>query len=614
MKPSEKRLSTVEDKSLIKQFSIIQIDNETYEAPRSGIILVYLLIGILFFVLIIRFWYLQIHRGYEFKRQAEANRWRTEKIYAPRGRIIDRNGRVLADNSPTFALGIIREDCEDIPVSLAQIATWANLPLEDIRKKFLNDSQKFRSSELMPLLSGLDFDMVARIEADIFLWPGLQVFVQTKRDYPLTESFAPILGYLGEVTDQHLLNNPDLQMGDTIGQHGLELMEDKALRGMKGSYAVEVDAHGNTIQKRLCEPPHAGKELQLTLDADLQKFAYDTLGGESGSIVVLKPETGKLLALVSSPSYDNNIFASRASRKNLQSLINDSRSPLLNRTIQSLYPPGSVWKLVMAAMLLEDGVDPNETVHCPGQVTLGKQIFRCWKKTGHGQTNLSRALVDSCDVYFYLMGERKGINRISTFAKACGFGEKTGITLPYERKGLVPTKEWKRARLKRPWVRGDTYNVSIGQGDTLVSPLQMAVFIGSLLNGGKLLKPQLVNDAPVEIRSSLPVKQETLSFIVDAMRKTAEAGTAKVISRKDAVMGGKTGTAQVTKLKMAGERRLRTAELDYFHRDHAWIATWGTKNGETYVVVVMVEHGGGGSSVAGPIARKIYEHLFGPQR
>lgn len=226
--------------------------------------------------------------------------------------------------------------------------------------------------------------------------------------------------------------------------------------------------------------------------------------------------------------------------------------------------------------------------------------------------NMESSIIHSCDVYYYIMAERLGIDRIEQFAKACGFGHTTGIDLPHEKAGLVPSKEWKKKRFKRPWVRGDTFNVSIGQGSTLVTPVQMAVYVSALLNGGKLLKPQLLDDAPPVIQGTVPCTPQTLQFVVNAMRKTAAHGTARVVGRKDAIMGGKTGTAQVVKLKMAAnERRLKTHEMEYAQRDHAWIATWGQKDGKSYVVVVMIEHGGGGSSVAGPVAKKIYQRLFG---
>uniref|UniRef100_UPI00261DAB49 penicillin-binding protein 2 n=1 Tax=uncultured Desulfovibrio sp. TaxID=167968 RepID=UPI00261DAB49 len=398
-----------------------------------------------------------------------------------------------------------------------------------------------------------------------------------------------------------------------VGKQGLELKLEKQLRGRKGLYDVEVDAHARVLGKTLREEPRGGHELRLSLDIGLQKAAWDALNGEAGCVVVMEPHSGKLRALVTSPAYDNNLFAAGISQRDWDALRTNSRFPLQNRVIQSVYPPGSVWKLVMATMLLERGVSPHDSVFCPGQVKLGNQIFRCWRRGGHGSQDLAHSLINSCDVYYYLMGERMGIDKIEEFAKACGFGRPTGIDLPHEKSGLVPSKEWKRRRFGRPWARGETYNISIGQGYTLVTPVQVAVFVSALLNGGDLLKPQLLDDAPREVRGKVPARPQTLQFVVEAMRRTANGGTAKVVGRKDADMGGKTGTAQVVKLKMAaGDRRLRSSEMEYAQRDHAWIATWGVKNDKTYVVVVMVEHGGGGSSVAGPVARKVYDYLFGP--
>jgi penicillin-binding protein 2 len=309
-------------------------------------------------------------------------------------------------------------------------------------------------------------------------------------------------------------------------------------------------------------------------------------------------------------------FVSGLSHKDWAEIRGDPRHPLQNRVIQSVYPPGSVWKLVMTELLLKEGVRPNESVHCSGQVQIGNQIFRCWKKEGHGRVDMMSALVQSCDVFFYHWGERMGIDRIAAFARVAGFGERTGIDLPHEAEGLVPSKAWKKNRYKQPqhqyWARGETLNVSIGQGSTLVTPVQFAAFVSSLMNGGKLLKPLLLADEPVQLRREVPGSPEARKFLVESMRRTVEGGTAKVLQRPDAVMGGKTGTAQVVKLKFAsGDRRLKTHEMAYEQRDHAWIASYGEKAGKRYVVVAMVEHGGGGGAVAGPVARKVYEYLFG---
>ncbi|MBD5552952.1 MAG: penicillin-binding protein 2 [Desulfovibrio sp.] len=597
----------------IRAWLRVQMDHENYVPPKMGIILLQGLIGALFFVFVVRFWYLQVHRGPEFTRQAQDNRIRHERIFAPRGRILDARDNVLADNRTAWGLSLVREDCPDIPATLAQIGAWFDLPVDYVGEKFALDRARVKPYEPILMVTDIDFPLVAKIESELHQWPGLEIVVRTERSYPENELFSHVLGYVGEANEQEMNSDRALDLGDLVGKAGLEYKLEKDLRGSKGLYEVEVDAHARVLGKSLQDEPRGGQEARLSLDRDLQQAAWEALNGEAGCVVVMEPETGKLRALVTSPAYDNNLFAGGISKRDWEALRTNKRSPLQNRVIQSVYPPGSVWKLIMAAMFLERGVTRHDTVFCPGQVRLGNQIFRCWKKGGHGAMNMESSIVNSCDVYYYIMAERLGIDKIEEFAKACGFGQLTGIDLPHEKAGLVPGKEWKKKRFKRPWVRGDTFNVSIGQGSTLVTPVQMAVYVSALLNGGKLLKPQLLEDADVVEQGQVPCKPETLQFIVNAMRKTAMHGTARVVGRRDAVMGGKTGTAQVVKLKMAAnERRLKTSEMEYNQRDHAWIATWGQKDGKSYVVVVMVEHGGGGSKVAGPVAKRIYQHLFGP--
>ena len=605
---SEERENGEQGRSWLK----IPVEQEHYQPPRAGVVLLQVLIGIFFFLVVIRFWYLQMHKGDFFARQAIENRMRQEYVLAPRGRILDLHERVLTDNRTTYGLFLIREDCLDLPATLAQISAWSQTPLARIIEKYQQDRIKIKPYEPLLMVPDLNFDLVARIEAEIHAWPGLKIIVRTKRSYPERELFSHILGYVAEVNEQEMEKDPELAMGDLMGKQGLELKMEKRLRGSKGLYAVEVDAHARVMGRSMRDEPKGGRDLTLALDRDLQQACWDALQGEDGCVVVMEPDSGKVRALVTSPAYDNNLFAEGISHKDWEELRGNRSFPLQNRAIQSTYPPGSVWKLMMAALILESGISSKETVFCPGYAKLGKQIFRCWKHSGHGSLNLEQALIHSCDVYFYLMAEKLGIDRIESFAKSCGFGKPTGIDLPHERSGLVPSKKWKQKRFGRSWVRGDTFNVSIGQGSTLVTPVQMANYVCALLNGGKLMKPQLLEQAPKEVVATLPCRPETLEFIKNAMQKTATVGTAKVVARKDAEMGGKTGTAQVVKLRMAGNRRFKNKEMQKAMRDHAWIATWGKKNGKTYVVVVMVEHGGGGSSVAGPVAKKVYEHLFGP--
>ncbi|OUO50263.1 penicillin-binding protein 2 [Desulfovibrio sp. An276] len=589
---------------------IAKENNEAYQPPRRGVILLELLILTFFVVFTSRFWILQVHQGADFAIQAQNNHWREEKVSAPRGRIFDVNSNVLADNRTTFGLSLIRDDVRDLTATLARVSVWTGLPLEQIEERYRQSRFKVKSFEPLLLAQDLDFALMARIESELYAWPGLEIVVLTRRSYPEKDLFAHILGYVAEANERELDKDEDLAMGDLVGKAGLELTMEKRLRGTKGLYDIEVDASGHMIDRVLREEPIGGTNMHLAIDRDLQKACWDALGSQAGSIVVMEPDSGKVRAMVTAPAYDNNLFAKGISHRDWDALRTSPRFPLQNRSIQSVYPPGSVWKLVMAGCLIEKGISPNESVNCPGYAKLGNQIFRCWKHSGHGRQNLEQALFNSCDVYFYVMAERIGINAIEAFARASGFGSRTGIDLPHEKSGLVPSRDWKKRRHKISWTRGDTYNTSIGQGYTLITPIQIAVYVSGLLNGGDILKPLLVDDEERTVRMRIPASKETLDFIVRAMQRTASGGTAKVVGRKDAIMGGKTGTAQVVKL---GKNRRKSSEMAWRERDHAWIATFGKKNGKTYVVVVMVEHGGGGSSVAGPVAAKVYDHLFGPK-
>lgn len=588
----------------------IQLDTEGYQAPKSGLILLLCLVGILFFVFVIRFWYLQIHRGEDLARQAQANRLREEWVYASRGLIRDVQGELLAENRPAFGLALIREDCKDISATLAQVSLWLGIPMEQLIARFQQDRRKVKPFEPILLISDMPFDMVARIESQLMHWPGLEIVTRSKRHYPEGKEFAHILGYVAEANEEELAADSYLSLGDTVGKQGIEYVFEPRLRGRKGLYSVEVDVLGRSLGKQLVKEPQNGENIQLCLDVGLQKKLFALLGDQTGSIVVMEPHTGRLRALVTTPSYDNNLFVGGLSQKTWTELRDNPFHPLQNRAIQSVYPPGSVWKLMMVGLFLQENVSPSAGVSCSGAVTLGNRVFRCWRKIGHGWMNMTQSLMQSCDVYYYTLGEKMGIDRIEAFAKACGFGAPTGIDLPHEKSGLVPSKAWKRRRSGEAWYKGETLNVSIGQGYTLVTPLQMANFVSALLNGGKLMKPLLLNDDTPVVRSLIPINEQGRKLILEAMRLTADQGTARVLKRSDAVIGGKTGTAQVVKIRMVGERRQRKEEMAYLERDHAWIASWGRKDGEDVVVIVMIEHGGGGSSAAGPVARKVYDILY----
>ena len=588
----------------------IEVSSEGYQPPKSGLLLLYSLIGFLFLLFVLRFWYLQLLNGEDFSRQALANRTRKQQIYATRGIIVDTHGTLVAENRPAYCLAIIREDCPDIPSTLAQVSQWTNTPLPLLQAKYMQDKKDVQSFEPQLLVMDIPFEQVVAIESQLYQWPGLNVVTRQRRFYPQGELFAHILGHVAEASPSEVATNKDTVLGDRIGKLGLELTLEPRLKGAKGNSITEVDAHGRQLGKIEETAPVAGENFTLSLDIALQEAAVKALGEESGCIIVMEPSTGKLRALVSLPTFDNNLFTAKLSEKDWAVLRDDPRHPMQNRAIQSVYPPGSVWKLMMAGLFLEQGISRDARVTCTGSTTIGTTRFRCWKESGHGSVNMRESLINSCDVYYYEMGQKVGIDNIERFAKACGFGGLTGIDLPHEREGLVPGKKWKiRRKAREPWQRGETLNVSIGQGFTLVTPLQMAVFVSSLMNEGKIMKPSLLEEEPLEVKGYVPIAEKDRQFILDGMQATAEVGTARRIKRSDAIMGGKTGTAQVVAL---GERRKRKSEMAYKHRDHAWLTSWGKKDGKEYVVIVMVEHGGGGSSTAGPVTAEIYNALFGP--
>ncbi len=604
---------TEKESNKIQDLLKIPLEKEEYHPPRAGSLLLQGLVVLLFFVFVVRFWYLQVHKGEAFSEQAQQNRLRKESILAPRGTISDALGVVLADNVLTYGLTIVREDCPDIPATLAQVSAWTGINQKELTEKYRKDRRKAQSFDPILLATNLDMSLVARIEAQLLHWPGLEIVTLSQRTYPKGALYAHILGYVAEVNEEEMEKDETLAMGDLIGKQGLELVLEPDLRGKKGLYQLEVDVIGRSLSRQLLKESRGGTPIQLTLDSSMQMAAWNALEGQTGSVIVMEPDSGRLVALVTTPSYDNNLFTDGISHKEWNALRDNERAPLQNRAIQSMYPPGSVWKLMMAGLFLEAGINPKTRVHCSGSVKLGNQTFRCWKRGGHGHMNMNEALKHSCDVYFYHYGEQLGIDKIADYALKSGFGADTGILLPHEKGGLVPTREWKMSRFGESWMRGETLNISIGQGFTLVTPLQMATYVSALLNGGELLRPQLLSSKPREVMSTIPANAAIRDFIVESMRKTVLNGTAKIISRKDADMGGKTGTAQVVKLQMRNQAVIKNKDLPYNQRDHAWIATWGAKDAKRYVVIVMVEHGGGGSTAAGPVAKKVYDALFGEE-
>lgn len=581
-------------------------------APRFGLVLLQTLILVLFCVFSLRFWYLQVHKGAYFEKKARENRLRQEPLYAPRGLIFDRDGALLAENEPAYALGLVREDCANIDDTLHKVSEWTGEPLEKLQETWELGRRKVKPFEPIILVSDLSFEELARIEAGSLRWPGLEIVVRPRRTYKYGELMAHVQGYVAEASEEEMERIPELSLGDTLGKQGLEQVLEDRLRGVKGRRQLEVDATGRALNEVVLEKPEAGEDISLSIDLDIQKLAREQLRGKAGAVVVMDPDNGEVLAFVSSPSYNSNAFTTGLSNEQWSALRDDPMHPMTNRVIQSVYPPGSVFKLVVASCALVNGVDPEETFYCPGHLKFGRRVFNCWKKGGHGRVDMRKGLIESCDVYFYKIGDRLGVDRISEFAEDCGFNAPTGVDLPHEKSGLIPTREWKLKRYNERWQGGENLNLAIGQGYTLASPLQVARFVAAVANGGTLYKPLLLAGEKPVVQGRLPMPEEDLDFVRETMIDTVEVqgGTARRLRKREATIGAKTGTAQVVKL-MEKFEELDVDEIPYRFRDHAWMASFGEKDGRRYVVVCVVEHGGHGSSGAGPVVRAVYDYLFG---
>ena len=590
----------------------IQFEGDGFQAPKHGLILLQSMLFAFFVIFLLRFWYLQILEGEKYARLAVNNRYRDIVIDAPRGFIFDSKGVLLAGNQAAYGLTVVREDVQDIATTLEKVSEWTGIPLVEITERYKRATRKVKPFHPILLVSEVPFEKVARIEAARYMYPGVNIVTRPRRFYPKSNMFSHILGYVAEAVDKEIDEDPSLQVGDVVGKHGIELFFEKHLRGSRGYAQREVDATTRILQEKVITEPTAGKDVILSIDAQLQAYLWYFLEGKRGTIVVMEPKTGKIRALVSRPAYDNNLFTKALTVGEWEKIRDDKDKPLHNRAIQAAYPPASLWKLPMTMMLLTKNIDPAETVQCKGFVQIGNQRFRCWKDAGHGIVNMEKALVQSCDVYYYEMAERLGIRYLSKMAQEYGFGSRLGITLPYENGGLLPTPEWKKQRFGRVWQKGETLNFAIGQGYTLVTPLQITSFLSGIVNNGVEMQPQLLNTEEPRIVRILPIEKQYITSLLQWMIATVRSpeGTARVLYTPGVTVGGKTGTAQVTKLRIIDGKRVQTEDLPLQYRDHAWVMAFATKGSATYIITVLIEHGGSGGKVAGPVAKKVIDVLF----
>ena len=563
-----------------------------------------------------RMYYLQVIEAPRYATLAEENRINLRLLPPPRGRILDRHGRLLAGNEQTYRVTIVAEQARDVEAILDTLGTLLDIGAAD-RERILREIRRKRSFVPVTVLENLDWEAVARIEVNAPALPGVAIDEGQNRHYPHGEEFAHVLGYVGAVSESDLTGEPLLQLpGFRIGKAGLEKTHELVLRGSGGRSEVEVNAYGRVIRELSRKEGQPGADLITTLDLDLQRLANARLQGESGAVVALDIHGGGVLALASSPSYDPGSFARGLRAEEWRALIDNPRAPLSNKAIAGQYAPGSTFKMVVALAGLEKGViTPATPVFCGGSVRLGDSRFHCWKRGGHGRVSLHEGIVRSCDVYFYEVARRVGVDAIAEMAGRLGLGAPLDLGLPGERAGVIPSRDWKRAQLGQPWHQGETLITGIGQGYVLSTPLQLAVMTARLASGGYRVNPTLVRTArqaaAADLFPALGIGESHLRPVLNAMAGVVNAGNgtarASAIHEAGFEMAGKTGTSQVRRITAAERARgvWKNEDLPWERRDHALFVGYAPVHAPRYAVAVIIEHGGGGSKAAAPVARDI---------
>jgi penicillin-binding protein 2 len=560
------------------------------------------------------FWHLQVLRGRHFRELAENNRSRTVAIAAPRGPLLDRSGRLLVENRPSFNVVMTPEHSEDLDQTVARLAEVLQVGEAQIRERLARREGPFRSVVVKADASIAD---VAAVEARRLELPEVSVEVVPLRSYPLAAAAAHSLGRVGEVQKAQLLR-PEfqgLEPGALVGQAGIEQQYNRDLMGQDGLRRLVVNSRGREVAELERVPPVDGPSLMLTLDHALQSALEAAFAGRAGSAVALDPQTGEILAMTSTPAYDPNQFSTGVEPQVWGQLRSDPRTPLMNRVIQGQYAPGSVFKLVMAIAALEERVvTPSTVFYCPGHLSIYNTVFRCAKAEGHGMVRLHEALAQSCNVYFYHVGVKLEIDRIARWAKRLGLGSLTGVDLPHEAPGLIPSPEWKLKTQRVHWYAGETVSVAIGQGQVTTTPLQLARLVAVLANGGRLVRPHLVKaigERPLSgpVPADLGLRPETVEAVRRGMRAVVNEGGTGWRARLDSVVvSGKTGSAQV----VSHARFVRGGPSAIL--PHGWFVAFAPFEQPRLALAVLVENGGSGGGAAAPVAREVLARFFAPAR
>ena len=578
-----------------------------------------------------RLYSLQVLEAAQYRDMAEDNRVKLKLLEPTRGYLVDRYGASLAINIQSFRVDIVPEDARDLTATLDVLSRILEITDED-RERLLREAKKRRHRRFLPLTvrQDLSWAEVSRIEVNVPDLPGVSIEPSQSRFFPYGGAAAHVLGHVGAVTESELRDDDDpiLDLPSLrIGKIGIERQYDLALRGKVGTTELEVNALGRVKQelknrRREAEPGH---DIVLTLDIELQRFIVERLADQNAAAVaVMEVNTGDVLALVSTPGFDPNAFSEGISADLWHELVNNPYAPLTNKAIAGQYAPGSTFKIAVMLAALESGIGSGFTTHCSGYIEYGDRRFHCWKKWGHGTLNMTGAIRESCDVYFYGLSRKLGMDKIAAMARRLGLGEDTGIDIVGERSGLIPTPDWKQATLGQRWSGGETLVAGIGQGYVLATPLQLAVMVARLANGGFAVTPRLTRDLfegaevsarPDDAFASIGLKERSLKLVRHAMDQVVnhEKGTARGSRLVDSAMtmAGKTGTSQVRRISRAERLRgvFKNKDLPWRRRDHALFVAYAPVDEPRYAVAVIVEHGGGGSRVAAPVARDIMQEL-----
>ena len=583
----------------------ISLQNEK-RLPQGRLAVVSYLIVAMVALLLFGFWKLQIIDSDRYAQMAERNRVRSIPIIAPRGSMLDREGRVLVDNYPSFSVLLLRDDPALVEKFLPQIADGLGMPLDDIKQQMdtLRAMPKFQPIVIKPEATPSDIAFIESHRSDI---PVLEMLMVHRRRYPHGDLLASAIGYVGEVSAEQVeASDAKLKPGDTVGKSGLEREYNETLMGTDGLRRVIVNSIGKEVGRLEQQDATPGKPIQLTIDYDLQAIADAYMADKQGAVVAMDGRTGEIMAMVSRPTFSPKDFAVRVPAAEWAALNADPETPLLNRAVQGQLAPGSVFKIVMATAMLESKTVPqNFSVFCGGHAEFYGRTFHCWRPAGHGVTDLHRAIVDSCDVFFYTLGQRLGIDKIHEYGTGLGLGRRTGIDLPSEEPGLMPSEEWVQRVYHHKWYAGETISVAIGQGSVMVTPVQMVRMIAAVANGGDLVQPHLLKSFAAKA-DHFPLNDDTVEQVTQGMYGVInEGGTGASLKLQNIEFSGKSGTAQLMSYDAGNKLGKKGKETN------GWFVGYAPRRNPEIVVAAVIqgssEHGG---TTAGPVVRDIVKAFY----